>query len=58
MNEINLDKYRNIKRHLGREMINLNPIQRGGVLPIESKKAIYEYWDGYSVCDYCGGRLD
>ena len=55
---INLDKYRNIKRHLGREMIDLNPIQRGGVLPIESKKVMYEYWDGYSVCDYCGGRLD
>ncbi len=58
MSEINLDKYKNIKRHLGREMINLNPIQRGGILPVESKKTIYEYWDGYSVCDYCSGRLD
>jgi len=56
--EINLDRYRNLTRHLGREYINLNPIQRGGVLPVEAKKAIYEYWDGYSVCDYCGGRLD
>jgi len=56
--KINFDKYKNIKRTLGRELINLNPIQRGGELPVESKKAIYEYWDGYSVCDYCGGRLD
>ncbi|HIP16414.1 MAG TPA: O-phospho-L-seryl-tRNA:Cys-tRNA synthase, partial [Methanothermococcus okinawensis] len=28
------------------------------ILPVEAKKVIYEYWDGYSVCDYCGGRLD
>ncbi|MCS3901834.1 O-phospho-L-seryl-tRNA:Cys-tRNA synthase [Methanococcus voltae] len=56
--DINTDKYKNIKRHLEREMINLNPIQRGGILPTESKKVIYEYWDGYSVCDYCAGRLD
>ncbi|HID47147.1 MAG TPA: O-phospho-L-seryl-tRNA:Cys-tRNA synthase, partial [Methanococcaceae archaeon] len=56
--EINLDRYRNLSRHLGREYINLNPIQRGGVLPVEAKKAIYEFWDGYSICDYCGGRLD
>ncbi|MBW9221590.1 O-phospho-L-seryl-tRNA:Cys-tRNA synthase [Methanothermococcus sp. SCGC AD-155-C09] len=58
MEKINLDKYKNIKRHIEREFINLNPIQRGGIPPVESKKAIYEYWDGYSVCDYCGGRLD
>lgn len=56
--EINTDKYKNITRNLEREMINLNPIQRGGILPTESKKIIYEYWDGYSVCDYCSGRLD
>jgi len=56
--KINIDKYKNIKRTYGREIIDLNPIQRGGILPIESKKAVYEYWDGYSVCDYCSGRLD
>ena len=58
MEEINFDKYKNIKRTFGRDIINLNPIQRGGELPLQSKQAIYEYWDGYSVCDYCGGRLD
>lgn len=56
--DINLDKYKNLTRSLTREFINLNPIQRGGILPKEAKKAVYEYWDGYSVCDYCHGRLD
>lgn len=38
--------------------INLNPIQRGGILTPEAKKALIEWGDGYSVCDFCGGRLD
>lgn len=38
--------------------INLNPIQRGGILTPEAKKALVEWGDGYSVCDFCGGRLD
>ncbi|WP_457612237.1 O-phospho-L-seryl-tRNA:Cys-tRNA synthase [Methanocaldococcus sp.] len=54
---MNLDIYKNLKRS-NRELINLNPIQRGGILPVEAKKAIYEFWDGYSVCDFCSGRLD
>ncbi len=41
-----------------REMINLNPIQRGGIIPKETKKVIYEFWDGYSICDFCQGKLD
>jgi Sep-tRNA:Cys-tRNA synthetase len=45
---------------LHREMpeINLNPIQRGGILTPEAKKALIEWGDGYSVCDFCNGRLD
>ncbi|ENN96511.1 Sep-tRNA:Cys-tRNA ligase [Methanocaldococcus villosus KIN24-T80] len=54
---MNLDRYKNLKRQ-NRETINLNPIQRGGVIPSEAKKAIYEFWDGYSICDFCHGRLD
>ncbi len=54
---LNLDRYKNLKRQ-NRETINLNPIQRGGVIPSEAKKAIYEFWDGYSICDFCHGRLD
>ncbi|MGB9201717.1 O-phospho-L-seryl-tRNA:Cys-tRNA synthase, partial [Methanobacterium sp.] len=38
--------------------LNLNPLQRGGVLPVEARKALYEFSEGYSVCDYCAGRLD
>jgi Sep-tRNA:Cys-tRNA synthetase len=47
-----------LTRNTERENLNLNPLQRGGVLPIEARKALYEFSDGYSVCDYCAGRLD
>jgi Sep-tRNA:Cys-tRNA synthetase len=41
-----------------RENLNLNPLQRGGFLTEDARKALYEFSDGYSVCDYCAGRLD
>ncbi len=47
-----------LNRDTERNNLNLNPLQRGGVLPVESRKALYEFSDGYSVCDYCAGRLD
>ena len=47
-----------LTRNTERENLNLNPLQRGGFLPIEARKALYEFSDGYSVCDYCAGRLD
>ena len=47
-----------LTRKSERENLNLNPLQRGGVLPKEARKALYEFSDGYSVCDYCAGRLD
>ncbi len=47
-----------INRTLERENLNLNPLQRGGVLPAAAREALYEFGDGYSVCDYCAGRLD
>lgn len=47
-----------LSRESERENLNLNPLQRGGVLPKEARKALYEFSDGYSVCDYCAGRLD
>jgi len=47
-----------LNRTLERENLNLNPLQRGGFLPLEARKALYEFSDGYSVCDYCSGRLD
>ncbi len=45
-------------RNTERENLNVNPLQRGGVLPREARIALYEFADGYSVCDYCAGRLD
>ena len=39
-------------------LINLNPIQTGGKLTLAAQKALIEFGDGYSVCDFCPGRLD
>ena len=47
-----------LMRDTERNNLNLNPLQRGGVLPVEARKALYEFSDGYSACDYCAGRLD
>ena len=47
-----------LTRSTERKNLNLNPLQRGGILTTEARKALYEFSDGYSVCDYCGGRLD
>ena len=38
--------------------INLNPLQRGGILSDAARKLVNEWADGYSVSDYCGGCLD
>jgi len=37
--------------------INLEPLQRGGIVPAESRKIATSYIDGYSTCDYCLGTL-
>ena len=47
-----------LTRDTERNNLNLNPLQRGGVLTVEARKALYEFSEGYSVCDYCAGRLD
>src|SRR3989304_7359327 len=46
-------KYRNVIRGLSETYVNVLPIQRGGVLTAEARKALLEFGDGYSVCDYC-----
>ncbi len=46
-------------RNVEEDYINLSPIQAGGRLTKEARKALISYGDGYSVCDYCmKGRLD
>lgn len=42
-----------ISRTKEEEFININPIQAGGRLTPEARKALISYGDGYSVCDYC-----
>jgi Sep-tRNA:Cys-tRNA synthetase len=37
--------------------INLEPLQRGGVMPSDARKVALSYIDGYSTCDYCLGTL-
>jgi Sep-tRNA:Cys-tRNA synthetase len=57
-----LQQYRNLHREWARpDFINLNPIQRGGILSEEARKALLEFGDGYSTCDWCPpkeARLD
>jgi Sep-tRNA:Cys-tRNA synthetase len=50
-------KYGNLKRK-NKDLINLNPIQTAGKLTEAAREALVEYGDGYSICDYCKGRLD
>jgi Sep-tRNA:Cys-tRNA synthetase len=52
----NLEKFTKLKRDIAR--INLDPLQRGGILTNEARAALMEWGDGYSVCDFCAGMLD
>jgi Sep-tRNA:Cys-tRNA synthetase len=57
-----LKRYLGLKRDFSEEeYINLQPIQRGGILTEEARRAILEFGDGYSTCDWCPpktARLD
>jgi Sep-tRNA:Cys-tRNA synthetase len=46
-------KYANLSRFNEDIFLNLQPIQRGGVLTPEAQKALVEWGDGYSLCDNC-----
>lgn len=49
-----LNMYLDLHREFAREdYINLNPIQRGGILTEAARKALVEFGDGYSICDWC-----
>ena len=51
-----LQKLANLQRqHKG--LINLMPLQTGGLLTDAARKALAEFGDGYSVCDFCEGSL-
>jgi Sep-tRNA:Cys-tRNA synthetase len=51
-----LQKLSGLRReHKG--LINLMPLQTGGMLTDAAKEALIEFGDGYSVCDFCEGSL-
>jgi Sep-tRNA:Cys-tRNA synthetase len=51
-----LQKLSGLRReHKG--LINLMPLQTGGMLTDAAKEALTEFADGYSVCDFCQGSL-
>ncbi len=52
----NLEKFTCLKRDIAK--INLDPLQRGGILTPAAKEALVEWGDGYSICDFCAGMLD
>ncbi|MHC1631003.1 MAG: O-phospho-L-seryl-tRNA:Cys-tRNA synthase [Methanotrichaceae archaeon] len=53
----NLERFTKLKRGT-KGAINVDPIQRGGILTPEAREAVLEWADGYSVCDYCIGAVD
>jgi Sep-tRNA:Cys-tRNA synthetase len=51
-----LQKLSGLRReHKG--LINLMPLQTGGMLTDAAREALAEFGDGYSVCDFCEGSL-
>jgi Sep-tRNA:Cys-tRNA synthetase len=51
-----LQKLRGLRRE-HRGLVNLMPLQTGGMLTEAAKEALVEFGDGYSVCDFCQGVL-
>ncbi|MBN2186663.1 MAG: O-phospho-L-seryl-tRNA:Cys-tRNA synthase [Dehalococcoidia bacterium] len=51
-----LQKLTNLHRP-HKELINLMPLQTGSMLTEDAKKALVEFGDGYSICDFCQGSL-
>lgn len=40
-----------------KDLINIMPLQTGGILTDAAREALIEFADGYSVCDFCLGSL-
>ena len=55
--ENKFQKFVNLKRET-KKMINIDPLQAGGILTDEARQALIEWGDGFSVCDFCQGKLD
>lgn len=57
LDEAALKKFGFIPRE-PKDAINIDPLQTGGRLTEDARRALLEWGDGYSVCDFCGGVLD
>ena len=54
-----MQKYSYLSHIINEKYININPLQRGGLLTPEAHKALITFGDGYSLCDHClKGRID
>jgi len=51
-----LGKLTNLRR-LHKGLINLMPLQTGGMLTDAAKEVLLEFGDGYCTCDFCSGSL-
>ena len=49
-------EFRAFKRE-HKNLINLMPLQTGGILTDAAREALLEFADGYSTCDFCLGNL-
>ena len=57
IDENDLQKIKDLQRQM-KDKINIDPLQSGGILTEKGHKALLEWGSGYSVCDFCKGRLD
>ncbi|WP_440953337.1 O-phospho-L-seryl-tRNA:Cys-tRNA synthase [Methanococcoides sp. FTZ1] len=57
LDDASLEKFGFIERP-AKGLINIDPLQTGGILTEDARRALVEWGDGYSVCDNCGGVLD
>lgn len=57
LDDMSLQKFGYIKRE-PLNSINIDPLQRGGILTDEARRALLQWGDGYSICDFCQGVLD
>jgi len=51
-----MQKFTSFKRE-HKDLINLMPLQTGGILTDAAREALLEFADGYSTCDFCLGNL-
>jgi Sep-tRNA:Cys-tRNA synthetase len=57
LDEASLQKFGYIERG-PLNAINIDPLQRGGILTEDARRALVQWGDGYSICDFCDGQLD